>query len=313
LERIVVEAPASSANLGPGFDIFAIALNEPTDRLEIKIVSERKSKVTLKVVGGQGIPTDPRKNAAGAVILSIAERFKLKSKIIVRLTKGVPVGVGLGSSGASSAAAAVAMDRVFGLGMGIAELVGYAGEGERAVSGQAHLDNVTASIVGGFTIVRRGKEAPIVFRPPESLAVVVATPKVKLPERKTEYARSLVPNTVSTKNMVNNVSMASVIVAGFAKGDVKMIGEGMEDAVVEVARAKMIPGFRAVKEKAKAAGAAGVCISGAGPSVLSLVDREKANPQSVLDAIVEAFRSERIKADGFVTSVGGGARVVESP
>jgi homoserine kinase len=313
LDRIVAEAPASSANLGPGFDVFALALREPKDRVEIKTTPSAKTRVQVKVVGSSDLPTDPRNNAAGAVAISIAKKFKLSSNIRIRLTKKVPVGVGMGSSGASSAAAAVAMDSLFGLHMDASQLVRHAGEGERAASGAAHLDNVTASIMGGFVIVPGGKgSAPISFRPSKWLSVVIATPSVKLPVRKTEYARSLIPRTVAIADMVHNVSRASRIVAGFAKEDVQMIGEGMEDAVVEPARAKMIPGFRDVKAAAKRAGAAGVCISGGGPSMLSVVDGKKENPDRVLGAMVKAFRSAGVRSEGFVTSVGSGARIIES-
>jgi homoserine kinase len=313
LDKVVVDAPASSANLGPGFDVFALALGKPRDRVEIGATSAAKTRVRLEVVGDAGLPTDPLKNAAGAVALSIARKFELKSEIRIKLTKRVPVGIGIGSSGASSAASALAMDRLFGLKMDTSQLVRHAGDGERATSGAAHLDNVAASIMGGFVIVPwRTNDPPIRFNAPKGLAVVVASPSVKLPARKTEYARSLVPSTVATTDMVHNVSRAGTIVAGFAKGDVQMVGEGMEDAVVEVARAKMIPGFKKVKTAAKRAGAAGVCISGSGPSMLSIVDRSREDPDAVLDAMVEAFLSEGVKAEGFVTSVGNGARVIES-
>ena len=312
MEKVVVEAPATSANLGPGFDVFALALREPRDRLELELAPARGTFVEIAPAVSAALPTEPQKNAAGAVALSIAKKFGLEGRMTIRITKGVPIGVGLGSSGASSAAAAVALDRAFGLRMGDTELVSQAGEGERATSGAAHLDNVTASILGGFVVVRQGG-APLRFDPPESLSAVVVTPEVSLPERKTEYARALVPKSVPLGGMVSNVSMASVMVAGFARRDAQLIGEGMEDAVVEVARAKMVPGFFAVKEAAKAAGAAGVCISGAGPTVLSLVDGSRQDPGSVLDAMVEGFESEGARAKGFVTSVGEGARVVEGP
>jgi homoserine kinase len=312
LNKVLVEAPATSANLGPGFDVFAIALSAPRDRLEIELSPSQKFEVRLKVEKAPGIPADPHTNAAGAVILSMARKFHLKGRIVGRLVKGVPVGVGLGSSGASSAAAALAMKQLFSLRASVSELVAYAGVGEEAASGAAHLDNVTASLLGGFVIVRGRNAAAIHFATPSSLAIVLVTPKVHLPARKTEYARSLVPKTVPTTKMTNNVAMAATMVAGLARSDIRMIGEGMEDAVIEVARAKMVPGFNAVRNAAKVAGAAGVCLSGAGPSMLSIVDRDKSKPRDVLESMVDAFRSHKVEARGFVTSVGGGAWVVES-
>lgn len=312
MDRVVIEAPASSANLGPGFDVFAIALKRPFDAVEASADGGGRPSVTLELVGDKRVPAALRKNSAGAVVISMVKRFGLRGEINLRLRKNVPVGVGLGSSGASSAAAAVAMDRLFGLKMTAAQLVRQAGVGEKVASGATHLDNVAAAVMGGFVIVPQGSGAsPARFKAPPPLRVVVATPKVKLPEKKTEYARSLLPSSVPLAELVWNVSRASMIVSGFAKGDVSMIGEGMEDAVIEPARARLVPGLRRVKAAAKGAGASGVCISGAGPSVISLVDREKADPRAVLGAMLDSFEKKGIEAGGFVSSVGEGARVVE--
>ena len=311
LNRVVVEAPATSANLGPGFDVFAIALGKLRDRLEIDFSPGGKLDVSLTMENASEIPSNPSRNAAGAVMLSMAKKYHVKGKIAGRLIKRVPLGVGLGSSGASSAAAAFAMKRAFELRADASELVAYAGVGEAVASGAAHLDNVSASLLGGFVIVRGKGAEPIRVKTPPSLSLVVATPEVKLPERKTEYARSLIPKTVLTGQVASNVSMAATMIVGLANGDVRMIGEGMEDAIVERARAKMVPGFRAVKKAAKESGAAGVCLSGAGPSMLSFVDNKEAKPRAVLEAMLGAFRSHRAEAKGFITSVGEGARQVE--
>jgi len=84
----------------------------------------------------------------------------------------------------------------------------------------------------------------------------------------------------------------------------------MVDKIVEPARKKMIPGYDSVREKALNAGAAGVCISGAGPSMLALVDKDKSDPKAVLEAMGAGFRKGGVQSKGYVTRVGGGARVV---
>ena len=153
---------------------------------------------------------------------------------------------------------------------------------------------------------------PITFKPTSSLALVIVTPKVSLPRRKTAYARSLLPGSVKLSDLTHNISRASLIIAGFASGNVSLLGEGMDDVVVENARKRMIPGYDRVKSSAKKAGASGVCISGAGPSVLAVVDGEKADPKAVLSAIVRRFKSEGVTAAGFETRSGEGAFVIES-
>lgn len=307
MDSLTVEAPASSANLGPGFDVFSIALREPMDILSAEFQPGGGLIVEVRMKGDINVTGSPARNAAAAVARSVAKEHGIRGRITLELTKGVPVGVGLGSSGASSAAAAFAMNKLLRLKMTAEAMIKHAGEGEKAASGFAHLDNVTASLLGGFIVVRPGSP-PLRFQPPKSLAVVVVTPKVSLPQRKTAYARSLVPKKVPTARMVANVAMASTVVAGFSSSDIRTIGEGMEDSVVEVARAKMVPGFANVKRAAKEAGGAGACMSGAGPSVLSFVDKRNSNPASVLDAMVGAFRSVGVESRGFVTSIGEGAR-----
>jgi len=312
LQRVIVEAPATSANLGPGFDVFALALKQPKDRVEVSVEKSGPARVELKVSGHVLVSNDPRTNAAGAVALAIAKKHRLRGRISIKLTKGVPIGVGLGSSGASSAATSVAMNEVFDLGLNPTELIRSAGVGEKTTSGAAHLDNVSAAVMGGFVLVPGQDMQPVGFSAPKRLNVVVATPKVKLPERKTEYARSLLPKKVRLEQLTANVSRASRIVAGFAREDIWMIGQGMEDVVVEPSRAPMIPGLAHVRKAAKDAGASGTSISGAGPSVISIVDSSSQSASEVLKAVLGAFRLAKVEARGYVTTVGEGARIIES-
>jgi len=264
-------------------------------------------------VTGFKVPKTEAENGASIVCLEMAKGLGVRGEIVVELEKRVPIGVGMGSSGASAAAAAVGMNELLGLGLSRDELIFYAGMAEGATSGSRHYDNVAASILGGFVIVRGGagdRPSAVRFDPPAGLAICVATPVVSLPRRKTEYARSLLPRSVSLQTLVENVANSSLMVSGFAKKDVKLIGKGMTERAVEQARKPMVPGYDLVRSKALAAGAEGVCISGAGPSMLAVVDTRKNRPKSVLDAMQAAFRHEGAKSSGYVTRVGKGARVV---
>jgi homoserine kinase len=317
LDQIRVEAPASSANLGPGFDVFALALDSPRDAVRLRLGSgtgARGPSVKMAKVTGLDVPKSETENGACVVCKEMAKRLGVKKEIVVELEKNVPIGLGMGSSGASAAAAAFAMNELLGLGLSSDELIFYAGKGEAVTSGSPHYDNVSASILGGFVVVRGGEgERPIAVRfdPPEGLAVCVATPVVTLPRRKTEYARSLLPESVPLGTLVANVANASLMVSGFAKKDIKLIGKGMTDRAVEQARKSMIPGFDRVRSRAMEAGAEGVCISGAGPSMLAIVDKRRSRPKNVLDAMVAAFGEESVKSSGYVTQIGEGARVVK--
>jgi homoserine kinase len=306
--KVTAEAPASSANLGPGFDVFALALDRPRDRVTLSSEPARRLSVKIENRGEIRTPTSSPRNGAGAVCLAIARDRGIKDMISLEITKGVPIGLGMGSSGASAAAAAFAMNELYGLGMSADEMIFYAGIGERATSGAAHYDNVSASVLGGFVVVRvDGRPSAIRYDPPSDLALVLVTPVLRLPERKTEYTRSVLPRTVGLGLLVSNVANASMVVSGFAKGDIAMIGAGMKDRVVEEARKGLIPGCDSVRRFAMESGAAGVCISGAGPSMLAVLDRSRHDPRAVMDSMVAGFGEEGVDSDGFVTKVGGGA------
>jgi homoserine kinase len=311
LRGIIVEAPATSANLGPGFDAFALALQQPADRLRLTYDEAATLEVLLEVRGRASVPVDVVRNSASAVAMAMARDYGIKARLRLELEKNVPVGIGLGSSASSSAAAALAMKELFGLEMGLAELARYAGIGEKVASGEAHYDNVTASLLGGFVIVGLEGLSPVRLKPPPTLMLCVVTPKVSLPERKTEAARRLLPPEVPLRRMVANMARASRMAVGFALGDLRLIGEGMKDEIVEPVRSSLIPGYWQVREAGLARGALGVCISGAGPTVLAFVDVSRTEPGSVLEAMLAAFRERSIEAQGFITSPGEGARVVE--
>jgi homoserine kinase len=307
--HIAVAAPASCANLGPGFDVFGIALEKPEDLLVIDALESKQFRLEMDVLGN--VPKENDKNAAAYVISEVARKYGIRKRLRVKLTKGVPVGVGLGSSAASSVAAVFAMNKLFDLRMEVREMLLFASEGEKLCSGAAHLDNITASLMGGFTISPSRFSDPVSLKTPENMGLCIVTPKVELPERKTEYARKLLPESVKLPDFVSNIRNASLIVAGIALSDVEMIGRGMEDYVVERARIKMNPKYASVREEAKKAGASGVCISGAGPSILAVVDIRKKDPKKVLERIIRYYENNGINAEGFITRPGSGARVVE--
>jgi homoserine kinase len=316
LDSVSVEAPASSANLGPGFDVFALALDSPRDRVRLRAVgSDSEASLRMGEVTGLRVPKKAVENGACVVCLEMAREHGIRKQIVVDLEKRVPIGLGMGSSGASAAAAAFAMNELFGWGLTTDELIYFAGKGEEVTSGTPHYDNVAASILGGFVVVRVGEKKgdrpnAVRFDPPPGVSVCVATPIVELPRRKTEFARSLLPKTVSLETLVANVASASLMVSGFSKKDINMVGRGMVDRVVEGARKSMIPGYDEVRSGAIRAGAAGVCISGAGPSMLALVDGD-GRAADVLKAMIDAFAGEGVKANGHVTKIGEGARVVK--
>jgi homoserine kinase len=148
--------------------------------------------------------------------------------------------------------------------------------------------------------------------PPAKLSVVIVSPKTRTPKNKTGLARKLVPKKIETNYAVLNVGRASAIALGFAKGDIDLIGSGMEDAIAEPHRESLVPGYRAVKSAALAAHASGVAISGAGPSVVAFVDKTKHDPRKIGKVMVREFSKNKVESTFFVTSPAGGARIIRS-
>ncbi|MFB6163280.1 MAG: homoserine kinase [Halococcoides sp.] len=286
-----VRAPATSANLGSGFDVFGVALDRPADVVSV----ERATETTIEVtgVGSQYIPEDPDANTVGAVARA------LDAPARIEIDKGIRPASGLGSSAASAAAAAVALNDLYDRGHSREALVPIAAEGEALVSGTAHTDNVAPAILGGFTIARSDG----VTRVSADVPLVVCLPETAV---STRDARDIVPESTSLEAMVEIVGSAATLTAGMHRDDPALVGRGMEEAVVSPARAALIDGYDAVERAAREAGATGVTVSGAGPGVLAVCQAD--DQRSVAGAMVEAFEECDIEARAYRTRVGRGAR-----
>lgn len=311
IRQVTVIAPATTANLGPGFDVFGLALKLPHDKVSLTGMP-KGVKITVTGLSANTIPTVPEKNTAGVVANNVLKEFSLKTGVSIQIDKGILPGMGLGSSAASAAAVAYGLNHMFNLNLNNKELVRLAAQGEVASAGYAHADNVSAAIYGGFIIVRSYNPLEIIsLKAPDNLEVCVAYPHMKTPAHKTEKARSVVPKQVSIEKLVRNVGSAAALATGFAEEDVDLIGASMSDAVVEPERAALIPGYQQVKENAVKAGACGVAISGAGPSMIAIVNKQKTNATKVVEAMKKAFESAGFAATAFATTVGRGVYALE--
>ena len=177
----------------------------------------------------------------------MVKKFKIKTGIEITIKKGVPPGFGMGSSAASAAAAAIAVNKLFKLNLNSRSLLEFAGMGEKASAGSIHYDNVAASLLGGFVIVRKKPLDVLKIEPPKDLVLCVAIPKLKVPAKKTKVSRSVLPIKIKLTDSIVNLSNAAAIVVGFMNKDSKLIGNSIKDIIVEPARQHMIPGFSKVK------------------------------------------------------------------
>ena len=316
LSTCIAYAPSSTANIGPGYDVFGLGLDAFEDKVILSRMSTRSNRITIRVTRENNnssniVPSKLESNSAGLVLKKMSNDFGIDNDLDVSISKGVPVGLGMGSSAASAAAAAIAFDKLFDLGIEKPKLVEYAAEGEIASAGVKHYDNVSASVLGGFVIVRTSPELEFIrIEPPEDLVLVIAVPLIKVPKGKTGIARSILPTEVPLSNVVVTLSNASTVVAGFILKDTAMMARGIRDVIVEPARRDLIPGYDAVKRNALEAGSLAVTISGAGPSMISFLKTSR-DAKRVAKAMTVGFDEADIKSRTFISHVSNGARVIK--
>jgi len=289
-------APATVANLGPGFDYLGVAVEGQGDTVTATLRPDLPggSVVITSITGDAGrLSLQADQNCCGIAAAATLKLLNVRSLgVSLSCTKGLPLGSGLGSSAASAAAAAWAVNLLFGAPLSKAQLVPAGLASEATVSGY-HADNIAPAIMGGFVLVR--SYAPLTLLPlaygsdAGELWFVLVTPVFEAPTRE---MRAALPKIISMPLHVANAAAGAGLVAGILTGDAAMLGKALgDDTIVETARGPLIPGFMAVKQAAMQAGAYGCTISGAGPTVVAIAPGKDAGVK-IAKAMAEAFRTK---------------------
>ena len=250
--RRVVRVPASSANLGPGYDVLAAALSI---ELELKVAEQGE----FSVDAGADLPTDRSNLCVRAFeYLHSADglRFEIRSEI--------PLARGLGSSAAAIVGGLVAADHLFELGLERDAIYRH------AVELEGHPDNVAAALYGGFVLCPGADgaaelPAPVRLAVPEGVEAVLVIPEETVP---TAAARAALPATVDIADAVANVAAASQLVLGLERSDLALIERGLADRLHQPAREPLYRRSMELLGRARELGALGATISGAGPSLM---------------------------------------------
>lgn len=301
-------APATVANLGVGFDILGLAVLGEGDTVAVELRDE-PGVVLLDIEGDGGrLPREAEKNTASVAASAVLKAINAKQGVSIKLHKGLPLNSGLGSSAASAVAAAVAVNAAFGAPLPKPALLPACLEGEALVSGY-HADNAGPSLFGGITLVGGTNASQIYALPvPENLHLVLVTPAVDVP---TVEARAALPKTIPLHQMVAQTSAVARLVDALYRGDIEQLGSAMElDEVVEPARAHLMPYLAEVRRAAKHAGACGLVISGAGPTLCAVCDSSEA-AALVVTAMKTIYDEVGIRSISRSTQVNlEGARIV---
>jgi homoserine kinase len=240
--RRLVRVPASSANLGPGFDVLAAALGL---HVEVEVAETGRFAVHTDL----SIARDRRNLCVRAFeTLHPADDFEFT------IRSDVPLSGGLGTSAAAYVAGLMAADSIFELDVKLLDV---------ATKLEGHPDNVAAALLGGF-VVCAGARAER-FEVPSGLEAILVVPHKQV---RTARARAALPAQVPLSDAVFNVAHAGMLVLGLVRGDWDLVAEGLEDRLHQPRRASLYPQSMALLRRARELGALGATISGAGPTVL---------------------------------------------
>jgi homoserine kinase len=262
-------APASIGNIGIGFDIMGLAIEQPGDEVIARKSDTPGLRITKITGAGGKLPTDPDRNTAGVAVRDFLAHLGESGRgIELEIHKKLPLGSGLGSSAASAVAAVLAVSELLRTGLSKRELLPFACAGEQVASGGFHADNVAPSLLGGVVLIRDNATLDVHrLHVPKGLYATVVNPQVEV---MTKTARGILkPEIALSQHVRQSANVAAFVVAMF-NGDIALLGRCLHDEIIEPQRAGLIPGFYDVKEAALAAGVLGCSISGAGPSVFAL-------------------------------------------
>jgi homoserine kinase len=301
-------APASVGNVGVGFDVLGHSFQAIGDR-----VTARRTPgpgVTIGAITGVAVdlPREPERNTAGMGVLCMLRDLKLDFGIELAIHKGIPLGSGLGGSAASAVAAVVAANALLPEPLGKLELLKFAMKGEQVASGSVHVDNIAPSLYGGLVLTvgidnPNVKQIPV----PSSVRCVLVHPHMMLSTRE---ARQILNRSIDLSDVIWQSANLAGFLTGCFTGDLQLIRESLEDVIIEPQRQVLIPGFKAVKEGARANGALGCSISGAGPTVFAWCEQQHA--ERIRDAMVAAFAAHGLASDAWISTLDpAGARIVD--
>lgn len=290
--KISIRVPATSANLGPGFDSLGLALdlwNETT----VTPVKEFSVRVTGE---GEGRLSSGKNNLIVRAAQGLAERAgKSLPPFHAECMNQIPLSSGMGSSSAAILTGLLASNALFENPFSREDVLNLASEME------GHPDNVAPALMGGLvvSIIEKGKVIARQIPIGTDIHMTIALPDFYLP---TKQARAALPKKVSMKNAVHNISRTALVVEAFRTGDLNLLGKAMTDKLHQSHRLKLIPGAGHAMNAAKEAGAAAVALSGAGPSLIAFSLKAEA---VIGESMRRAFEQAGLKARIFYLRVSG--------
>lgn len=270
MNSVRIQAPATSANVGPGYDIFALALKEPFDEIEVSLNDSGKISITI-TNDSQDIPVNPQDNTAGLAAMELVRALGIKSGVGINIIKHMCSGGGMGTTGASAAGAIFGLNSLLNLQLSTNEMIDFARKGEVASGGSPHADNVAAAILGGFILVKSYNPIDVLKLNLPEIPVVLAA--IRKSQRTT---RGFITYEIGQEKLKEQMARCSRVIHAIHTSDVIEFGNAISlDYIHEPVRGAAIPGYWEVKRKVIEMGAYGCTISGGGSSVIAFCPLEK--------------------------------------
>ncbi len=281
---VIVKVPASTANLGPGFDSLGMALSLFA---WVSMAPSETTRITLVGDNLEGVAQD-KTNLIYIVAQSVFHKAGIElPELDIGIRSDIPLTRGLGSSASAIVGALVAANSLIGNALTDDELF------QMATALEKHPDNVGASMFGGIIVAAwDGTRAEYVrIEPPLGMDVLVAIPEFELSTKK---ARNVLPEQISMQDAVFNVTHSSLLTAALASGRLDLLSHAMRDRLHQPYRASLIPGMEKILREAADNGALGAVLSGAGPTLLLLARSEGSGKGQLVAFVKEVMEKEGI-------------------
>ncbi|MDR1122876.1 MAG: homoserine kinase [Endomicrobium sp.] len=291
--KIKVIVPATTANLGPGFNVFGAALSLYNE-FEVEYVPDvKKTHFTLNGFGKKSLPKGDKNlfwQSMQKIFKVLGEdKYNLKNLNII-INAGIPLSGGLGSSASAIVGGIFLANALCGNKLNKTQVV------DLAVKIEGHPDNVIPAIYGGICIYSKdGNSGTVVQLPVPKLKIVLCVPAFEL---RTKQSRRILPKCVDFQNLIFNMSRVAFLTASFCCSDFSLLKMGTQDKVHQPYRCKMIPAMDEVLEAALYAGAYGACLSGSGPTLAAFCNAKDA--VNVQKSMIKRWKKDNIYADAYV-------------
>ncbi|MFT6070872.1 MAG: homoserine kinase [Bacteriovoracaceae bacterium] len=304
MREVTVFAPATCGNLCVGFDIMGLCYEGVGDKVKVTKIDEPIVRIE-SLSGGEGIPLDPKKNTAGIVLLELIKKEKLNFGFSLKIDKGIAIGSGMGGSAASAVGALVGANSFLDKPLSKEELLEYSLVGEKLSSGSAHADNAAPCLYGGAVLLSNNQVIKLPF--PKEITLLLIHPHLTV---KTSEARSVLkPHYFLREYITQSQNLSGFIVSCF-KNDLDLMKKSFFDVLVEPSRSALTDGFDECKKVAITKDSIGHCLSGSGPSQLTLCRSEK-QAKEILKEFESIYLQKNIGIDSYIGKVNNkGAEVL---